>query len=477
MKVEKSRFLILHPDTNPGKIKTLDALQAEYTAYVLICVLLMIEKHRFKMDRTEKQAFFPGAEFLTSQIEKNARDHAIGIVKGWAASAYTNRVKKEITKLKKNKEITGEVAKSLYTIGKYSRQIPSGSITQEHLDAYWELLLKTVKTPDITDKIGIRMSENTCRLESSDEATHADFWIQISTLQSRNRIWLPLVGSPYVKTPDQVGKGFLARKTKRGLWRFEALGVKDWEVPDIEDDSIKEWPHIGVDVGLNVVAATSDGRLYGTDLKPKFNRLYETVREVRANRQRQGLKENSPRLDRLESRLSGLTKTAVGTVSNQMKRDYPDHIFEFEDLDLQGCRGSKRFCYRALYHNHSQKVPVGKNNPAYTSQECPWCHYVSRRNRDGVKFHCKGCGRKAHADTVGAMNILGRSRDESIHCDDNVSRVGKVLRDRYRALRRDRSLESSGIVESVPSDPRLTVMGGSFRGKTRTASNSMPKIT
>ena len=477
MKVEKSRFLILHPDTNPGKIKTLDALQTEYTAYVQICVSLMIEKRRFKMDRTEKQAFFPGAEFLTSQIEKNARDHAIGMVKGWAASAYTNKIKKAITKLKKNKEITDGVAKSLYIVGKYSRQFPSGSVTQEHLDAYWELLLKTVSIPDITNKIGMRMSESTSRLESPDEAFHADFWIQISTLQSRKCVWLPLVGSSYVKSPDQVGKGFLARKTKRGLWRFETLDTKDWEVPDIEDESVKEWPHIGVDVGLNVAAATSDGRRYGTDLKPKFNRLYETVREVRANRQRQGLKENSPRLDRLESKLSGLTKTAVGAASNQMRRDYPDHIFEFEDLDLQGCRGSKRFCYRALYHNHSQKVPVGKNNPAYTSQECPWCHYVSRRNRSGVKFHCKGCGRKAHADTVGAMNILGRSKDESIHCDDNVSRVGKVLRDRYRELRRDRSLESSKIVESVPSDPRLTVLGGLLQGETCIASNSMPKIT
>ncbi len=319
--MKKSRFLYLHTEANSGKIAALEALQAEYAAYLEVCVQAMLAAHRFTGPLREKQAFFPGC----------------------------------------------------------------------------------------------------------------------------------VAASPYCKDVADVSKGILARKTKQGRWRFEVVERKEWEVPERDLDA----PKIGIDVGLNVMAATSSGRLLGASVKPKFDTLYGKVRELRANRQRQGLKENSPKLDRLEDRLSGLVKTATGTAANDLVKAYPGHAFVIEDLDLRGCKGSKRFAYRAL-HGSLSKAPTITVNPAYTSQMCPSCGYVSRENRRGIEFQCRSCGRISHADVVGGINLLGRSEDKQVGLDDHPSAVKTLLRERFRAHCRTSSLGESVQNALVPSSRRLT---------------------
>ena len=441
-----------HPAINAGKVAALDALQTVYTDYVRTCVDLLVDRRTPNLPRSAKQAFFPRAENLSSQIEKNARDHAIGIASGWARAAYTNTTKAAIRKLEKAGEISEDRAKALRAVGKNLLSEPGGRITADAIEAYWTLLESSVRRPTITDRIGIRMSEMTCRIENPDEggATLADLWLRVSTLTKFKSVWIPLVGSPFVQKAGDVRKGILARR-KNGRWRFEALDVSSWEVPAADPSA----PRIGVDVGLNVVAATSDGRLLGADLKPKFDALYDEVKRVRSNRFRQGLKKNSPRLDRLESRLSGLTKTATGTASNILVAAYPGHVFVVEDLDLRGCRGQKRFCYRGLHHALEVKAPVIVVNPAYTSQECPSCGYVSRANRSGIRFKCKSCGRKGHADVVGAINLLGRSEDKQIGRKDDPSEVRWVLGRRFLEARTSPPRPAKDAPE--PSGRRLTV--------------------
>jgi putative transposase len=46
-------------------------------------------------------------------------------------------------------------------------------------------------------------------------------------------------------------------------------------------------------------------------------------------------------------------------------------------------------------------------DPRNTSRECPACGHVAKENRPTQeKFHCVACGHAAHADTVGALNVL-----------------------------------------------------------------------
>ncbi len=66
--MKKSRFLDLHPLANPRKVAALDALQAQYTSYLGVCVETMLNARRFTVPLREKQAFFPVCEGLSSQI-------------------------------------------------------------------------------------------------------------------------------------------------------------------------------------------------------------------------------------------------------------------------------------------------------------------------------------------------------------------------------------------------------------------------
>ncbi|MET7779688.1 transposase [Streptomyces sp. NPDC005388] len=46
-------------------------------------------------------------------------------------------------------------------------------------------------------------------------------------------------------------------------------------------------------------------------------------------------------------------------------------------------------------------------DPRNTSRRCPQCGHTAKENRPTQeKFHCVSCGHNAHADTVGALNVL-----------------------------------------------------------------------
>ncbi|MEU4096523.1 transposase, partial [Streptomyces sp. NPDC026673] len=46
-------------------------------------------------------------------------------------------------------------------------------------------------------------------------------------------------------------------------------------------------------------------------------------------------------------------------------------------------------------------------DPRNTSRRCPECGHTAKENRPTQeKFHCVACGHHAHADTVGALNVL-----------------------------------------------------------------------
>jgi len=60
---------------------------------------------------------------------------------------------------------------------------------------------------------------------------------------------------------------------------------------------------------------------------------------------------------------------------------------------------------------HAKAESAGRDviavNPRNTSRRCPECGHTAKENRPTQeKFHCVSCGHSAHADTVGALNVL-----------------------------------------------------------------------
>jgi transposase len=511
---KKARFFFLHPDVNPGKVKRFEALFKEYILYTRICLDHMLSSHRFKIHRTEKQGFFPSALVVTSQIEKNAREHASNVIESWAKVVYPRKMKGIITELYQDGLISEAQAKILYTVGKHQVSVPNKKITQEGIDSYWKLLDEHGgEKPVIRDNTYMRMSVDTAPFEDAKgkkrtkyparvkrvkklkarkttfkrakkpievvalsktkrtkwlvkkskrlhgfklgaKAKLAPYWMKVSSLTPYKRISLPFMKNPYVDSTKSLQKTINARK-KRGLWRFEIVETKEPQVLEVQDLP-EDAPRLGIDVGLNVLAAVSNGDLYGVRFKPKFDKLHKKVNAVRANRQRQGLKENSLRLAQLESNLSGAIKSEVGKITNRLVKKHSSTIFVLEDLNLSGSRGQKRFAYRAIHKSLESKAPTISVNPAYTSQECPSCHFVSRSNRSGTKFHCRSCGLRAHADWVGSSNVVGRSWEPDITCETTQEDVKATLKKRFIENRFKGSLSKT---EPKLKGPNLTTRG------------------
>ncbi len=260
--IKKSRFLYLHQETNKEKVIALNDLQVVYTDYLQICKDAMLAARRLNIPLSEMQKVFPPTDTLSSQIVKNARGHLVDIVSGWAASNYATKLKFLITEKFKAKEFDEAAKIALYSIGKHLIDKATEKYPQKLIDLYWSWLLDEAivgKTPTISDRCGMRMSEMTSTLANSEKTRLTTWWIGVSHLKvGEPRIQLPLVPSPYAKSVNDVSKGVLAR-VHRGRWRFEVVDKKDWETPVAKP----EMPRIGIDVGLNVVVATSNGDLFG----------------------------------------------------------------------------------------------------------------------------------------------------------------------------------------------------------------------
>ncbi|MFA6234673.1 MAG: hypothetical protein WC824_10885, partial [Bacteroidota bacterium] len=222
--IKKSRFFCLHPKINKGKLDTLEALHVECCSYAKVCLREMLERKQYKLKREEKQAFFPPAENLSSQIEKNVRAQVIGLVVGWVKGQYATRIKKRIQEFKHNKSITPDQARQLFTIGKFTVLESTDTIPQDMVDFYWDFIFEFNRgnPPKVRDSFPMLLSEMTSSFTDPEDTVLADFWLKISNLQRRKVIWLPLVGNHYIRHANDVGKGIIARKTKCGKWGFGA---------------------------------------------------------------------------------------------------------------------------------------------------------------------------------------------------------------------------------------------------------------
>jgi putative transposase len=92
--------------------------------------------------------------------------------------------------------------------------------------------------------------------------------------------------------------------------------------------------------------------------------------------------------------LEGIRKRA--TVRKAQRRDH--HSWSFNQL-------RQFLTYKAAIAG----VPIVWVDPAYTSQECPICHSISKANRPTRdEFKCVTCGFSGYADHIAAQNIAAK---------------------------------------------------------------------
>ena len=189
---------------------------------------------------------------------------------------------------------------------------------------------------------------------------------RVSLLTLDGRIKLPVLICDYHAPRMDRIRGQADLILRRGS--FYLCVVVDVPVPQ----KIQPTNAIGVDLGIKNIAVDSTGEVFSG----------EKTEKVRT------------RIDNLKTDLQGIRERSTVRRSQRRKQ----HNWSFYQL--------RQFIdYKAALAG----VPVVLIDPAYTSQECPICHHISRSNRPTRDdFCCVCCGFSGLADNVAAINIAAR---------------------------------------------------------------------
>ena len=191
---------------------------------------------------------------------------------------------------------------------------------------------------------------------------------------------------------------------------------------------------VGIDLGVGVLAATSDGVLHPNPRHRKHlsARLGGSQREK--SRHRRGsyrYKQASARIARLKHKEANRRKNALHQLSRALVDDHDLIVHEGlkvsnmsrstkGTVENQGVNvraksglndaitdsGWARLIAMITYKAEGAGRRVIAVDPAYTSQRCSTCDHVARENRHEQRFSCVACGFTEHADVNAARNIL-----------------------------------------------------------------------
>jgi putative transposase len=217
---------------------------------------------------------------------------------------------------------------------------------------------------------------------------------------------------------------------ERGRW-FVSLQV---ERPDVLP-SADVAPTLGVDLGVALFAATSDGQC----IQP-LNALHKQARRLRhaqraVSRKQRGSRNRRKavdRLARLHARIAAQRNDWLHKLTTELASAHP--VIAIEDLRVAALTASAAGAAAAPGRRVRQKAGLNRAildqgwaefrrqlqykcaahggavvavNPAYTSQTCSRCGGVDTGNRTAqAVFACLACGHAENADVNAAKNIL-----------------------------------------------------------------------
>jgi hypothetical protein len=186
---------------------------------------------------------------------------------------------------------------------------------------------------------------------------------------------------------------------------------------------------------------TSSGRFHGNPQPTAAQR--RTARHIRANNL--GPERKGTELRRARAEISNTNGRAV----REMIEAYPQaRTFCEEKLNFASANKQHKTREVNRMPNGWAKRDLSKKlelhisasgarrefvNAAFTSQECPCCHWTHGGNRSGSSFACTHpeCGYAGHADSVASSNVRSRGSDGDITTFTPVKRVKEILLARH----------------------------------------------
>lgn len=260
------------------------------------------------------------------------------------------------------------------------------------------------------------------------------------------RIFLPKLGwLRYRKSRSVQGRPCNVTVSSRaGRWYISIQTEREVEVPVPAVTS-----SIGIDMGIARFATLSDGSFWAPVSSFKQHEIRLARYQRAMSRKQKGSKnwlKAKRRVQRQHSKIANVRNDFLHKASSAIVKAHSTIVIE--DLKIRNMSRSAKGTLESPGRNVRAKSGLNKSildqgwfefrrqleyktawcggeliavNPMNTSRTCPKCGHVSADNRKTqAVFCCIGCGHLAHADHVGAINILARGH--------RVAACGEVVR-------------------------------------------------
>ena len=174
---------------------------------------------------------------------------------------------------------------------------------------------------------------------------------------------------------------------------------------------------LGVDLGINNIAATSDGTIYSGK---KLNNIRWRYQKLREKLQKKHTKSSIRLLRKRKKKEANFVKDTNHYISKQIigKAKGTSSAIALENLknihQRSTVRRKDRYKHNSwsfyqlkqfiIYKAELEGIEVIEVNPAYTSQRCFACGTIRKTNRKGQIYKCE-CGYENNSDVNGALNI------------------------------------------------------------------------
>lgn len=249
------------------------------------------------------------------------------------------------------------------------------------------------------------LSKHLVGVTASTGSTEFDLWLRFSTLSSGNRIDIPLKGTKVLRKWLAMPGAELTTGCAIGGCPGRLYCILWVNIPDLIHKA--SGTNLGIDIGINKLLSTSDGRHYGKDIKrhmavirrrkpgSKGKKRARLTRDRYINHVINRLPWKSLKLVAIED-LKGIKHGKSPKRGKQFRKVVAPwtaaYVLKWIQLKAQ-----------------ENRVPCVEVDPRYTSQTCPSCTHRASSNRSNEKFKCVSCGYTNDADTVGSLNILNRA--------------------------------------------------------------------
>lgn len=314
---------------------------------------------------------------------------------------------------------------------------------------FWEQKNK-IKCPQIKNPTIWCNTAHTIKLKQSN---YYDWYFILDSNEFLNKkkmrkIIIPIKYSDYhykMLKDKQLNNTFKIKLTASGRIEIMATYNIEKEYPV----SKKYTDVIGIDIGLKILVTASDGEII--EQNPKILNYLKYVDKHHANRNRlqrhirDKLKDNNfvignKRTLRMNSKLTNMVNCDNRYRIKQFLKGRDLDLIVMEDIHINEAN-LNRNTNRLLRVLHIQQIKndiqkyckeFGINlvliNPAYTSQQCPICNYIDKRNRKTQeKFSCLNCGHTDNADHNASINIRNRIYFDEIKLNTPGYKIKEII--------------------------------------------------